>query len=122
MKKAKIILAAIAFFTVIGGSLAFKTKRFNEFPLWTITGIVTLSTTCTTTVGGPVITYTVTVPNCSTIGLFVDPDSPILVQHPRFTTILLARATAVGGPLTATKLVAYIGCPTFPATFVTLIP
>lgn len=121
MKKAKIILTAIAVFAVIGGTLAFKTKRFNEFQLWTIYATVTTSFTTTTTVGGPTLTYTATIPTCSTVPFFLDPDGVILVK-PRFTTLLSVRATAIGGLPTATTVLPYVGCPSFPATFITVVP
>lgn len=34
MKKAKIMLGAIVLFSIVGGNLAFKAKKFNSFSLY----------------------------------------------------------------------------------------
>lgn len=115
MTKAKFILTVIAVFAIIGGTLAFKTARFNEFPLYTIVGFKTTSQT----IAG--CTYTALVPYCTTVSFFLDPDGLIFTK-PRFETILSARATCIGGLPTVTAAIPYLGCPTFPATFITIVP
>ena len=49
MKKAKVMLAAVAVFAVVGGSLAFKAARFNDFKLYysTANPITTKTASCT---------------------------------------------------------------------------
>jgi hypothetical protein len=69
MKKAKIILATLFFIAVIGGTVAFKTMRFNGFPAWLITNSITIggvnySTTAT-------FCYTNTLSFISNTGFFV---------------------------------------------------
>ena len=59
MKKAKIMLAAVAVFAVVGGSLAFKAKNLNTFELFYSTLQTTGNTQadCSSTVD---ITYQLT--------------------------------------------------------------
>jgi hypothetical protein len=115
MKKAKIILIAIAIFAIVGGTLALKTVRFNENQLWTVTGITTISSTCT--IGG--LICTATIPACTRINLYATDDSPIFITNARSTVPAFVKCTVVGG--TATCLIPFGACPTF-STFVTIIP
>ncbi|ACU60670.1 hypothetical protein [Chitinophaga pinensis] len=41
MKKARIILAALAIFATVGGAFAFKAARFNGQPIWHATNSLT---------------------------------------------------------------------------------
>jgi hypothetical protein len=117
MKKAKIILSAIAVFAVIGGALAFKTSRFSETQLWTVTGVTVTSTT--TAVGGP--TYSATIPYCKTVNFFTTDDSPLILTNARLTVGAIIKATRVGG--TQTTTIPFTACPVVPAPVtVTLIP
>jgi hypothetical protein len=116
MKKAKVILTAIAVFAVIGGALAFKTSRFNEFQLWTLNGATTVSVT--TIVGGLPLTYTATVPNCVITNRYATDDSPVF-GFGRLSSQFGIRGTVIGG--TATTLIPYTACPSF-QTFITLLP
>jgi len=49
MKKAKILLSAIALITLVSGALAFKASRFETHPFFTYGA-------STTKVGGPIVT------------------------------------------------------------------
>jgi hypothetical protein len=115
MKKAKIILTAIAVFAVVGGALAFKTSRFTELPLWTLNGSTT--TTTTTAVGGP--TYTALVPFCTTTPFFGTTTFPgAVLVNARVSAAAQVIGTRVGG--TETTLIVYRACPAF-QTFTTII-
>jgi len=69
MKKAKIILTAIAVLAVVGGALAFKAKR-SPFAAYTLTG----NTVTSFVING--LTYRTLVPLCSFTGVFIDPVGP----------------------------------------------
>jgi len=60
MKKAKIILGAVAFFAVVGGALAFKTSRLVPADVWTLLPGNKISSI---TVGS--LVYSTTIPNCT---------------------------------------------------------
>jgi len=118
MKKAKIILTAIAVFAVIGGALAFKTSKFTPFQAWTLNGTILTSTTLTTTVGGPVLTYTAVVPNCVLTNRFFT-DNGLVLGEGKIAVDKTVRATVIGGPITATTFIPYFGCDPI-TTFITL--
>jgi hypothetical protein len=115
MKKAKIILTAIAVFAIIGGALAFKASRYTEVQLWTINGVTTVDTIIIITT--TVIIYTATVPKCTTTNRWGTDDGDVLAIV-RLSSPGFVKGTAVGG--TATTLIPYVACPTT-RTFVTLI-
>jgi hypothetical protein len=84
MKKAKIMLAALAIFAVIGGALAFKTARFTSNKAY--------YTTFSTVVGG--VTYSTIAPFCTTSTVFINPG--IIVGQP-LTTVYRTTTTLTKG-------------------------
>ena len=57
MKKAKIMLTAIAVFAVVGGAMAFKAMKFNQDAVYTTTAAPASGVTCNL---GPILTSTTT--------------------------------------------------------------
>lgn len=64
MKKAKIILASLAVFAVVGGAFAFRASRFQAPSVYSL---LAGSRVTTTIVGSQ--TYTTTIPNCTLLNL-----------------------------------------------------
>jgi hypothetical protein len=75
MKKAKIILTAVAIFAIVGGALAYKAKGTFTHKLYTgTTSTLCSSTFAITTDDGPSLVYTGTVPNFCPIITFTKAD------------------------------------------------
>jgi len=115
MKKAKIILTAIAVFAIMGGALAYKVATFNPFQLWTISG--TTIAGYLTTINGDQFVYTATVPRCTIIGRFADPDGPFF-NTVRTSAVGVVKATVVGD--TETMLISYRACLSFQTSYGTI--
>jgi hypothetical protein len=110
MKKARIILTAIAVLAVVGGALAFKAKR-GPFPAFTVTG----NTITSFIVNGN--TYRTVVPLCSFTGVFIDPNglvTTIITMTDLFKPIT-GYSTVLGVPVSATSL-EFVCTPTLTAT------
>jgi hypothetical protein len=60
MKKAKIVLSAVAVFAVVGGAFAFKAQRFGFANLYTSTGVTTIGSATYPLCGNP--SYVTTAP------------------------------------------------------------
>jgi hypothetical protein len=109
MKKARIILTAIAVLAVVAGALAFKAKR-TPFPAFTVTG----QTTTSFVING--LTYRTIVPLCSFTGVFIDPNGFILtVTLSDLFKPVTGYSTLLGAPVSATSL-ELVCTPTFTAT------
>lgn len=112
MKRAKFFLMAAALLAVIGGALAFKAQKFNSTPVYSITGVTTISSTQGNAV------YSTTVPICTTTNLFFT-----LAGSPTTTFTSAISNTVLRNPNTTVTLPAtYLGCLSVPDTFITPVP
>lgn len=90
MKKARIVLSALALVALVGGAFAFKATKFNGFGAYTLT-------TAYTTFG---TVYTATVP----VYLPIAPARFITDAGTNLTTVYSTTATTTTAPITLTRV------------------
>jgi hypothetical protein len=110
MKKAKIILTAIAVLAVVGAALAFKAKR-SPFPAYYVTG-----NTITSFIRNG-LTYRTVVLLCSFTGVFIDPNAPVgfTITFTDLFKPVTGYSTVLGGLVSTTSL-EFVCTPTLTAT------
>lgn len=105
MKKAKLVIAIVALFAIIGGTLAFKTVKFNGRPLFTTTTLTIIGgTTYQTQVGRP--------PFCTFAGIFATAVG-LPVMNPMTCTILTgdpSSTTLINTTFNQTLAIPYCRC------------
>ena len=108
MKKAKIIIAMLAIASVLGGVVAFKAQRYNDFPLFS------LATTTITFIENNV-SYTAVDPHCDVIpGEFYTSFGLVEGVTTAYTTCTktITTATRIGGSETSTFTILVPGAAT----------